>query len=307
MELALEQTSGKLSVFEYIVAEEEHKDGTPHLHGYFNCDKRFNINNPHRLDLEGPDGTKYHGNYQAVKNPARCKAYCKKGGKYITNMKFKLMAEAIQLAQEGKAKEAFDKIIEARPDMILCNGAKVKANINMLAQDNVETKLFDLSEFKNLPAKLKLWRRNVHVLWFFGPTGTGKTELAKAHFVNPLLVRHAGQLKNLAGHDGLVFDDFNVGHWPREAAIHLTDIENHSGINVKHGHVVIPAGMPRIFTSNTWIWPHDKTGAIKRRVFCVKCPDKMYETDMIAKLQAEKDPDDWSDVQDECGTGELFA
>lgn len=299
MQKALEQTSEKISVIDYIVCEEEHKDGSPHLHGYFLTDKKFDIINPHRLDLVDQDGKTYHGNYQTVRSAVLCKKYCKKGKRYITNMKFSLMAEAIALAQEGKGKEAFNKVVEARPDMILVSGGRVKANISMLAEDNGgQGQKFGMDDFVNIPTKLALWQPERHALWLSGPTGTGKTELAKAHFQDPLLIRHVGQLKSIAGHDGLVFDDFNPSHWPRECVIHLTDLSCPSGINVKFSHVVIPAGMPRIFTSNTWIWPHDSTGAIERRVFAVQCPDRMYEPDIIAELQQAKAPDDWQAIKD---------
>lgn len=109
-----------------------------------------------------------------------------------------------------------------------------------------------------------------------GKAGAGKTRFAMDHFKHPLLVRHTDALKRIkidCKYDGIVFDDFSVSHWPISAVIHLLDIEMETQINVKHGMVCIPAGMPRIFTSNKlfdeWVCPNtnaEEMNAIRRRI-----------------------------------------
>lgn len=80
----------------------------------------------------------------------------------------------------------------------------------------------------------------------------GKTQIAKAKFKRPLTVRHVDKLKELdtGYHDGIVFDDMSFAHWPRESVIALFDLEEDADINVKCSMVTIPAGFPRIFTTN---------------------------------------------------------
>lgn len=51
-------------------------------------------------------------------------------------------------------------------------------------------------------------------------------------------------------HDGIVFDDMSFNHWPAEACIHLVDLAYNRSINVRYGTVMIPAELPRIFTTN---------------------------------------------------------
>lgn len=85
-----------------------------------------------------------------------------------------------------------------------------------------------------------------------GDTGLGKTAWALAHFERPMLVRHIDQLKifNPCKYDGIVFDDMSFAHWPAESCIHLFDLEYASHINCRHSTGVLPAGFPRIFTTN---------------------------------------------------------
>ncbi|QMW68727.1 replication-associated protein [Crucivirus-245] len=85
-----------------------------------------------------------------------------------------------------------------------------------------------------------------------GPSNTGKTHYAAAHFENPLVCSHVDDLKRLGpDNDGIIFDDMSFKHWPVEAIIHLLDREFGRSINVRYGTVQIRAGIPKIFTHNT--------------------------------------------------------
>lgn len=97
------------------------------------------------------------------------------------------------------------------------------------------------------------------------------------------VVRHSDQLRTCDFSKGIIFDDFDVGHWPPTAAIHLLDWDEPSGINVKHAHVVIPAKTRKIFTHNReferWV-SQDATGeqieAMRRRVHVVNITRKLF-------------------------------
>lgn len=56
-----------------LVAEEEHKDGGNHFHVYLIALARYDIKNPHALDIKGE-----HGNYVTMKKEYQCLDYCTK-------------------------------------------------------------------------------------------------------------------------------------------------------------------------------------------------------------------------------------
>lgn len=307
MDCCLEQLQKEFDIQEYIVAQEEHKDLGLHLHVYFNVPKRMSLTRLTRMHLVSADGTKtFKGNYQRCKNSFAAQKYCKKDGNFITNMKFNLLAQAIVTAKGGDARAAFEMVADARPDMIITAGSRVKANLQMLALDNEPIKK-GYTDFINVPAKVAHWRRGEHALWLYGASGLGKTEFAKSLFVNPLIVSHPDQMKSLEGHDCLIFDDFHMTHWPRTACIHIADLKNPRGMNVKHGCITIPAGFPRVFCSNEWIWATDNKGAIERRVFCIKITKPLFKTSSQERATHVKSQDDWDEIAQETGNGPMMV
>lgn len=86
----------------------------------------------------------------------------------------------------------------------------------------------------------------------YGDSGVGKTCFAKAHFQRPLFVTHLDTLRNFQPgyHDGIVFDDMSFTHLPRETQIHLVDQAQERQIHCRYETAIIPAGTPRIFTTN---------------------------------------------------------
>lgn len=85
-----------------------------------------------------------------------------------------------------------------------------------------------------------------------GPAGIGKTQFAKAHFKNALIVSHMDTLKqfNPDEHDGIIFDDMTFAHYPREAVIHLLDWEEDRDIHCRFQNAFIPKETRKIFCSN---------------------------------------------------------
>lgn len=120
-----------------------------------------------------------------------------------------------------------------------------------------------------------------------GKSNTGKTSFAVAHFQRPLLCSTLDTLKAFkAGvHDGIVFDDVDCSKLSPEAAIQLLDVAHTRHIQLRYAPAVIPAGTPRIFTTNVKpkkLFPHSdcrhQRHALKRRYVAVKVKAKLFTT-----------------------------
>jgi hypothetical protein len=74
---------------------------------------------------------------------------------------------------------------------------------------------------------------------------------------------------DIANHTGIVFDDMCFKHLPRTAQIHLVDQDDDRSIHIRYTTAFIPAGTPKVFTSNTpdIFEVHDE--AIDRRIHIV--------------------------------------
>lgn len=139
----------------------------------------------------------------------------------------------------------------------------------------------------NVPfiAKNKL-RERAFLLW--GDSGLGKTEYALSHFDNPLFVRHMDHLLRLVEgvHDGIVFDELSFQHFPADSRKVLLDSRRVAQVHVRYDYAVIPANMPRIFTSNRpniFYGDHDTEydrNAIDRRLIVLEIKDKLYDEEI---------------------------
>ena len=145
--------------------------------------------------------------------------------------------------------------------------------------------------FKHLyPASsfnMSLIPANWRVLHVWGGTGLGKTKMACALFKNPLYIKPfnaVGQIEKLkqfdaSVHDGIVFDEANLSSMSREQGIALTDFEDESTIHVRYESIDLPAGVKKVFVSNTSaIWPASDAaiGAIARRVTAFHASEQLF-------------------------------
>lgn len=275
-ELVLTKLCDTLPVANYIVAQEKHASGEDHLHVYLKLSRKVNLKNPDRLHLTH-DGRTWKGNYQSTRNPKKWAAYCTKEENYLTNMDLSsfdsnenVWIRAKDLAEGGDLREATD-LLENDPksarDMLI-HGEAIRRNLNAKKRRNL-TILYDLEDF-NLD-----WNWDVtKTLILTGPTATGKTALAKALLPLALMASHIDAIKSYDStrYEGIIFDDMAFTQWPREAQIHLADTAEDRDIHCRYVNATIPAGTPRIITSNRQPWEvlDIDDDAINRRCFCVK-------------------------------------
>ena len=151
----------KLHMDEWIIAEEEHADGQPHLHAFIKLTKRQRWSAT-RFDLE-KDGVTYHGDYRAAKSWRAVQEYCKKDGDYISNIDVK----AARQKQSKMKKEDLLKDPEVLMDegklgpMQLCSFLKNSAAYKMLLQQK-----------RKPPVEMPEKKRH---FWIWGASNTEKT------------------------------------------------------------------------------------------------------------------------------------
>lgn len=259
---------------QWAIAREEHKDGTLHLHALVGYGAKVNIRDERHWDFDG-----FHPHVEAVRSTKATLAYCQKEDPEPLIVGWKSCGpgkrgrdegEYLQLARDGDIEGAIQRFAEEYPKEYTINKPRVEENLRSLATKPSEPD-WPIDAFQEAAED---WVPRSRALFLWGPSGYGKTQYAQALIGRGVyVIRHMDQLKAMPRDcPGVVFDDMSFLHWPRDAVIHLLDLEVDSGINVKHGCVVIPKGMPRIFTHNydrDGVFPSDPAGAIDRRLFVV--------------------------------------
>lgn len=258
---ALVQLKTKFNnIVDYVIAQEKHKSGDLHLHVYLKLGKKTNIRNATFLDLiDGP--ITFHGKYEGVRSPKCCIKYCVKDGNYITTLDSdfikkilrdllrtgEIYEKARETAKAGDLNGALSVLEHPKTARDLTiNGETIRRNLESLVPSNEDKprhiSTFDY-EFEYAPELAT-------ILW--GPTGTGKTSLARALLPKALFVSHVDQLKmyNARVHHGIIFDDMSFVHWPEGNQIHLVDWEQGRYIHTRYVPAFIPARTPKIFTYN---------------------------------------------------------
>jgi len=135
-----------------------------------------------------------------------------------------------------------------------------------------------VTDFENAPTIPEDWK----VLFLWGKTGLGKTQFAKALLPEATIVRHRNQLNHCDFTKGVIFDDFDVSHWPPCAVIHLLDWDEVSGVDVKYGMVTIPPRTRKIFTFNkrpdAWapVTNEETFQAILRRMHVIELNESLF-------------------------------
>lgn len=154
-EEALKILDSRLRIAEYVICEEKHKDGSPHLHAFIKLMDRVYFKSD-RFDLEG-----HHGSYEVAKSLKAVIRYVIKDKNYISNIDIKKY-----LAKKGKLTK---EDLLADVDTLLDEG---KINPMQVASWYRNSCVYKMLQKKRMPEVMPEKRRH---LWIWGPSNTGKT------------------------------------------------------------------------------------------------------------------------------------
>lgn len=188
----------KLDLLDYVVAEEKHEDGSPHLHCFLKLATKFYWNAkkfPRYWDVEG-----YHPHVETARSWKCCAAYCKKEGCFLSSID-------VDAARHKKAAHNKEMLAMDPKDAV------DQGYCSLLA---LPTLLKAKRAYENLaPVPLLIERK---CYWIWGPPRAGKSYACRAAY--PELYEKP-QNKWWDGYNGetaVLLDDFDkagacLGHY----------------------------------------------------------------------------------------------
>ena len=146
------------------MAEEKHKDGSPHLHAFIKVDRPMRFKKD-RFDLPRFDGKaeKYHANIQPARSIRAVLKYCSKDGNFITNVN-------LDSYLKKKGKLTFEDL--EKPILELARSGAISPYQWSSIYHNQCTYKMLLKQEKELPEEMLGKKRH---FWIYGATNTGKT------------------------------------------------------------------------------------------------------------------------------------
>lgn len=153
-----------LTIEEYVIAEEKHEDGNPHLHAFIKLDKRIRFSK-NLFDIIY-EGKTYHGHYEIAKSWHAVEKYCKKEGDYISNLN-------IEAAKQKKSKKIGTKELEMDPLDALENGIINGFQLVNFVKNQNLYKL--LKQKRKADEEIDLNIEKKRHFWIYGESNSGKT------------------------------------------------------------------------------------------------------------------------------------
>ncbi len=259
---------------DYLIAQEEHKDGKMHYHAYVCYKKALDTTNVRIFDHMG-----VHCN---IINPgAGWKHYCAKDKEIESN--FYEYSPWVIALQEPNADAAIEHLWKNCPQDMCKNAHNIEENLKKRMRVSYPAPLYH-GPWRRECHPNEGWMPEKHSLLVTGPPGIGKTQFAKflmsCKFGDHDYVKGTLQgLRQCRFDRPIIFDEINMLDVDPEQSKEITDVENGGTIKMRYGDVIIPPGVPRIFLSNFQRPFRDPNGAVYgRRVSTFEFPTPPHPT-----------------------------
>lgn len=251
----------------YVIAEEEHITGEPHLHAYLEFDKIFETVRPEFADMKAVVNNEvmnYHGNYQAVRSVQNVIKYCTKKENFLTNFTEEEMRIKCKISKTEQAmKELMSgadlaETVEKNPTLLTMIG-KIKTSMTI---------------YQSIKAK-KAIKPQICGKWVWGEPGVGKSHFVRSLYPNAYLKGCNKWWDDFSGEEVVIMEEITREHsWLFPLILLWTDKWDFRG-EIKGGSVA-PHFRKFIITSNYSIdevfaeIPAVSLAALKRRFVILK-------------------------------------
>lgn len=230
MEELLEYWSKGREIEKYLICEESHEDGNPHLHAYFHFKKKVESVNPHWADIEykgcGKDkpgcceetGSYHPNDAGAIRSHSAIEKYITKDGNWISNFYEDNVWNELQKATSVDS--GMKTLLNRSPRDYFLYGGQIESNLRKKLKE--EPKIYkppewDDKPFNNIPHELDLWFKTeakkshrARCLFLWGPTRLGKTAYVRQMIPNHVYWRGTINLDTFREDaDVIIFDDIN--------------------------------------------------------------------------------------------------
>lgn len=158
------QEKWNLAIEEYVVCEEKHQDGSPHLHAFLKLDRKIRFKGDRFNFIY--EGKEYHGDYQIAKSWHAVQRYVAKDKKYITNLNLKA-------AMQKQSKKIGIKELETDPLELLEKGVITGLQLASFVKNQNLYKMLKNKRKANREIQLDIEKKR-HI-WYYGESNTGKT------------------------------------------------------------------------------------------------------------------------------------
>jgi len=248
----------------YVIGEERHEDGGRHYHAAITFKNKLDTRDQTYFDIACGEH-QHHPNIKSIQrgqaNLDRARDYCRKEDPAPLSNVTEKLTWGEMIAQSNTANEFLAKVREYYPEKYCQNLKQYEYSASQLyrsfTSDTIQTYQWDAEEepeaWNRIDQLTTEWNPQSHALLLVGPAGCGKTTWAKLHAPKPcLFVTHLDQLTLLRQeHQSILFDDMCFRHLPTPTQKFLVDIRDIRTIHVRYRVATLPAGVTRLFTSNS--------------------------------------------------------